>query len=154
MIDPQERVREAIAKIRERGHRLTPQRMAVLKALIAGDDHPSVAQVYERVKADFPMISLATVYQTIALLKEVDEVWELGFGDGGNRYDGLRPYPHPHLICVQCGRIVDLESEALDEIAQQVERELGYRVVDRRLDLFGVCPECQQDLQPFVFIPR
>jgi Fur family peroxide stress response transcriptional regulator len=89
------------------------------------------------------MTSLATVYKTVALLKEMGEVREIGFGGGGNRYDGYDPSPHPHLICIECGRIVDLDLPALDELPQLVAREMGYRIIEHRFDFFGVCPQCQ-----------
>jgi Fur family peroxide stress response transcriptional regulator len=141
--DPETRLEELVEKLRERNYRLTPQRMAVLNILAVSDGHPSVEQIYEQMKVDFPMTSLATVYKTVTLLKEMGEVLELGFSDGGNRYDGNKPYPHPHLICTQCGAIEDLEVGAVRDIPQQVARDTGYRIVSHRLDFFGVCPDCQ-----------
>ncbi len=143
MPDPQTRLDELIAKLRERGHRLTPQRMAVLKVLVSSKRHPSVEQIYEHVKADFPMTSLATIYKTVTLLKEMGEVLELGFSGDNNRYDGKRPYPHPHLICVKCGTIMDLEITTLSELPQEVAQRTDYRIVNHRLDFFGICPRCQ-----------
>ena len=143
MPDPQTRLEELVAKLRERNHRLTPQRLAVLKVLAASEGHPSVEQVYERIKPEFPTTSLATVYKTVTLLKEMDEVLELGFNGGSNRYDGNRPYPHSHLICTECGAIEDLEEEVLSEIPRQLAQDSGYRIVSYRLDFFGVCPRCQ-----------
>ncbi len=144
MADPQARLDELITQLKERGHRLTPQRMAVLKILAASEEHPSVEQIYERVKADFPMTSLATIYKTVTLLKEMGEVLELGFSDDSNRYDGIRPYPHPHLICIKCRNIVDPKVTTLSELPQEVARSTSYRVVSHRLDFFGICPQCQE----------
>jgi Fur family peroxide stress response transcriptional regulator len=141
--DPDTRLKELVAKLKERNHRLTPQRLAVLKILAAGEGHPSVERIYEQIRPDFPMTSLATVYKTVTLLKEMDEVLELGFNNGGNRYDGSKPYPHPHLICTQCGAIQDLEVDALSDIPRQVAQDTGYRIVSHRLDFFGICPTCQ-----------
>jgi Fur family peroxide stress response transcriptional regulator len=143
--DPDTRLKELVAKLKERNHRLTPQRLAVLKILAAGEGHPSVEQIYERLKPDFPTTSLATVYKTVTLLKEMDEVLELSFNNGGNRYDGSKPYPHPHLICTQCGAIEDLEVDALRDIPHQVAQDTGYRIVGHRLDFFGICPRCQAE---------
>jgi Fur family peroxide stress response transcriptional regulator len=91
MVEPQTRLDEMITSLKEQGHRLTPQRMAVLKILAADEGHPSVEQIYEHVKVDFPMTSLATIYKTVTLLKEMGEVLELGFSDDSNRYDGHTP---------------------------------------------------------------
>jgi Fur family peroxide stress response transcriptional regulator len=144
MADTQARLDELTVRLREQGHRLTPQRMAVLKILAVSEEHPSVERIYERVKVDFPMTSLATVYKTVTLLKEMGELLELGFSDGGNRYDGIRPYPHPHLICTQCRNIVDPEVPTLSELPQEVARSTGYRLMSHRLDFFGICPQCQE----------
>ena len=143
MVDPQVRLDELVIRLRERGHRLTPQRMAVLKVLATSQEHPSVEQIYERVKVDFPMTSLATIYKTVTLLKKMGEVWELGFSDDSNRYDGNKPYPHPHLICTRCKSIVDLEVATLSELPQEVARSTGYRILSQRLDFLGICPQCQ-----------
>jgi len=144
MADPQARLDEMTTRLKERGHRLTPQRMAVLRILAASEEHPSVEQIYERVKADFPMTSLATVYKTVTLLKEMGEVLELGFSDDCNRYDGNKPYPHPHLICIKCRNIVDPEVAALSELRQEVAQSTGYQIMSHRLDFFGICPQCQE----------
>jgi Fur family peroxide stress response transcriptional regulator len=119
--------------------------MTVLKILAASEGHPSVERVYEQIKPDFPMTSLATVYKTVTLLKEMGEVLELGFGDGSNRYDGNKPYPHPRLICTQCGAIKDLEVSGLSDVPRQVAQDTGYRIVSHRLDFFGICPKCQAE---------
>ena len=144
MADPEARLDELTTGLRERGNRLTPQRMAVLKILAASEGHPSVEQIYERVKVDFPMTSLATVYKTVTLLKEMGEVLELGFSDGSNRYDGNKPYPHPHLICTKCKNIVDPEVATLSELRQKVAQSTGYQIVSHRLDFFGICLQCQE----------
>ena len=145
MTNPQVRLNEMIANLKDQGHRLTPQRMAVLKILATSRDHPSAERIYERVKADFPMTSLATVYKTVTLLKELGEVLELGFSDDSNRYDGYRPEPHPHLICVRCRNIVDPDVNTLDRLAQEVTQTTGYQIMSHRLDFFGICPRCQQE---------
>ena len=116
MSEPKSRLQELVDNLRDQGHRLTPQRMAVLAILAESDVHPSVQDIYQQVRADFPMTSLATVYKTIALLKEMGQVLELGFGDDGSRYDGRQPTPHPHLVCVSCSRVTDWEFSRLDEL--------------------------------------
>jgi len=116
--------------------------MAVLSILAESRAHPSAQDIYQQVSVDFPMTSLATVYKTITLLKEMGQVLELGFGDDSSRYDGRQPTPHPHLICVGCKTIVDWESDLLTELAK-VARTSGYQIVGHRLDLLGLCPDCQ-----------
>ena len=143
MPNPDIRLQELVQRIRARGGRLTPQRVAVLKVLAESAGHPSVEQIYDRIKVDFPTTSLATIYKTIALLKEMGEVLELGFGDGSNRYDGNKPFAHPHLVCTQCGDIRDIDLPALADILQQVSQDVGYEIVGHRLDLYGICSRCQ-----------
>jgi len=133
-----------ISTLREHEFRITPQRIAILKVLAESKTHPSVESIYERVKPDFPTTSLATVYKTITLAKELGEVMELGFSEGGNRYDGSNPSPHPHLICLRCKKIVDPEIDLLSDMTLEVARESGFKIVNHRLDFFGVCPECQK----------
>ncbi len=143
MVDPQTRFEELVAKLREHDHRLTPQRIALLRLLAAGDGHPSASQLYEQMKDQFPTTSLGTVYKTLNVLKEIDQVLELGFSGDDNRYDGKRPYPHPHLICVRCHKILDPEVSLAHSLIQEVAQSSGYQVVGHRLDIYGLCPDCQ-----------
>jgi Fur family transcriptional regulator, peroxide stress response regulator len=132
-------------KLKQHGHRITPQRAAILKIFIESQEHPSVEQVYEQIKADFPMTSLATIYKTVTLLKEEKEILELGFANESSRYDGHKPYPHPHLMCIRCQRIIDPEIELFNELPQELAQKYGYQIVNQRVDFFGICPECQKN---------
>jgi Fur family peroxide stress response transcriptional regulator len=143
VIDSEARFEELIAKLREREYRLTPQRVALLRLLAASDGHPSASQLYDQIKAQFPTTSPATVYKTLNLLKEMDEVLELGFSDDDNRYDGNKPYPHPHLICICCRRMMDPEVSLAQSLIQKVAQSSGYQIVGHRLDFYGLCPDCQ-----------
>jgi Fur family transcriptional regulator, peroxide stress response regulator len=143
-IEPQKRVEEMLSKLKNRDFRITPQRLAILKILAASEGHPSVDAIYKEVKALFPTTSLATVYKTVSLLKELNEVLELGFPDGSNRYDGYNPVPHPHAICMTCKKIMDPELMNLDELSEEMSRKTGYKIFHHRLDFFGLCPDCQQ----------
>jgi Fur family peroxide stress response transcriptional regulator len=144
MDDPlQERFEQMLSRLKENALRITPQRLAVLKILAFSDDHPTVESVYEQVKKKFPTTSLATVYKTVAVLKKMNEVLELGFPDGSNRYDGIRPFPHPHLICTGCQQILDPDLASLKELRREIGKETGYKILSHRLDFFGLCPKCQ-----------
>jgi Fur family peroxide stress response transcriptional regulator len=131
MAESQTRLEKVITRLREQGHRLTPQRMAVLKVVIGNKKHPSAEQIYERVKVDFPMTSLATIYKTLAVLKEMGEVLEID--------------PHPHLICIKCSSIKDVDVTGLDGLPRKVAQKTGYRIVSHRFDFFGICPQCQEN---------
>ena len=130
-----------LARLKNAGHRITPQRLAIVKILIDSGEHPSVEQIYRRVRKDFPTTSLATVYNTLERLKEMEEVLELPFS-GGSRYDGRDPRPHPHLRCTVCGAIEDLDID-LGPAVEEVAAERGYADVHHRLEFYGVCPRCQ-----------
>jgi len=138
------RLAELAENLRKRNYRMTPQRMAVLKTMVMSDEHLSADQIYRQVRADFTMTSLATVYKTMAMLKEAGEVFELGPGGDGKRYDVSRPYPHPHLICLTCGRTVDPEISFDEAFLQEAVKVSGYRITSYRFELFGICPACQQ----------
>ena len=144
LIEPQKRVEEMLCKLKSRDFRITSQRLAILRILAASDGHPSVDAIYKEVKALFPTTSLATVYKTVSLLKELNEVLELGFPDGSNRYDGYNPVPHPHAICMKCKKIMDPELMNIDALSEEMSRKTGYKIFHHRLDFFGLCPECQQ----------
>ena len=136
------RVQQIVDRLRERGHRLTPQRYAVLRALVEGGEHPSAAQLFQRVTEDYPMMSPATVYKTLDTLKAAGEVLELEFRDGPNRYDANLPNAHPHVVCTRCGRIDDVMDERLDPSVAEVAAQTGYQVRGYRLDFYGLCPSC------------
>jgi Fur family peroxide stress response transcriptional regulator len=142
--NPQKRLDEILSKLRQREFRITPQRIAILKAFLRSDEHPSVEQVHTQVKITFPTTSLATVYKTVNLLKEIGEILELSFPEGSNRYDGRKPYPHPHLICTKCQAILDPKVSSVDQMTAEIEQSSGYRILSHQLEFFGVCPACQK----------
>ena len=142
MTDCQARIHAILGKLRESDHKITPQRLAVVKILAESNGHPSVEQIYEQLKGDFPTMSLATVYRNVMLMKSMGEVLELGFADSGNRYDGNKPYPHPHVICIRCKKIIDPDLDTLKDMTQEVSEETGFKIITHRVDFFGVCREC------------
>ena len=134
------RIREMLNKLREKSFRVTPQRYAVVRVLSESKNHPSVERIYEEVKADFPTTSLATIYKTINLLKDVGEVTELEFSHGSSR----NPHPHPHLICLQCNDIVDPDVDTLHDLPKDLAKKTGFKILYQRMDFFGICPICQK----------
>jgi Fur family peroxide stress response transcriptional regulator len=143
-MNPREaRVRELTRRLTERGYRLTPQRLCLLDALVDTETHPTAEALFERVRETCPTTSRATIYKTLETLKELGEVLELEFRDGSNRYDGVRPEAHPHLICTRCGKIEDLELPGLEELPRRAAEQSGYRISSYRCDLFGLCTDCQ-----------
>ena len=136
------RLDNLLAKLKNTGHRATPQRLAILGILAESREHPSADQIYRQMRKNFPTTSLATVYNTLECLREMGEVLELP-SSGGSRYDGRNPSPHPHLVCTLCGTIEDLDIHlrpAVDEVAAS----RGYANVHYRLEFYGVCPRCRR----------
>jgi Fur family peroxide stress response transcriptional regulator len=148
--ETKERLNRIIDRMRRAGCRITPQRREVLQILTDSKEHLTAEQVYERLKVDFPTTSLATVYNTLALLTSMGEVLELSFGEGSKRYDANSPSPHPHLVCVECGEIadiVDIELEGVDDLVRQVETRIRFEMLNYRIDFFGICQKCQRAKQ-------
>jgi Fur family transcriptional regulator, peroxide stress response regulator len=138
------RLQQMIERLKLSDCRITPQRYAVLNVLASSSDHPSAESIHAKLVEHYPTMSLATVYKTISLLKREGEILELEFSDLGNRYDGKKPYPHPHVICTECGKIIDPSHLNLDEITSKMMVETGFIILTHRLDFYGLCPECQR----------
>jgi Fur family peroxide stress response transcriptional regulator len=119
----------------------------MLRIIAKSEGHPSAEQIYEQIKADFPTTSPATIYKTLSLLKDMGEVLELTFASVGSRYDGNKPYPHPHVICTKCSQILDPEFPAMDELAKEMAHQTGYEITHHQLNFFGLCPRCQKEGQ-------
>ena len=142
-VNIEQRFNQMLSKLKKHDFRLTPQRLAVLKVLAVSKGHPTVERIYESVRAEFPTTSIATIYKTVNLLKQLNEVLELGFPDGSNRYDGNKPYPHPHVICTKCKKILDPNLGSLKDLTKEVIKETGFLILNHRVDFFGTCRDCQ-----------
>ena len=129
-------------ELRQRGLRVTPQRLAIIEVLYADRSHPSADQIFQRVRASFPTVSLATVYNTLNTLKTSGFLSEVALENAGSRFD-TNTTPHPHLICVRCGTIIDPEESELTGALERVAKQYGFKPVGQRLDVFGICPDCQ-----------
>ena len=143
MVQVSTRFDQMLSKLKEHNHRITPQRLAILSILATGEDHPSAEMIYRRIKREFPFTSFATVYKTIAVMKEMGEILELEFSQDSNRYDGARPYPHPHLICTKCKKILDADPDRFNQLKLEIIKETGFQLISHRLDFFGICSDCQ-----------
>ena len=137
------RLVEMKGALAEKGVSLTPRRSRLLEALIDSRNHPGVSEIHQDVRRYFPGTSLATIYNTIDLLKDAGQVLEIEFSGAANRYDGWRPEPHTHLICDECGRIEDLDMEEVSEPIEAISASTGYEVTHSRSDYYGVCPDCK-----------
>jgi Fur family peroxide stress response transcriptional regulator len=145
MVDPEIRTQEIVRKLRKSNQKITPQRLAIIRILSISEGHPSVEDIYDQLQRDFPGVSRATIYRNIMLIKSLGEVLELGFPDGSNRYDGNKPYPHPHVICIKCKKIIDPDLSSLKDMTREISQESGFEILSYRLDFFGLCPQCRKN---------
>lgn len=120
----------------EAGLKMTGQRKTILKILDESKDHPSVEDVYDRAKGEDASISIATVYRTLSLLDELDLVIRHEFQEGYSRYE-LNWDHHHHLIDLDSGEVVEFQNNDLEKLKVKIAEELGYELVDHRLELYG-----------------
>ena len=144
MLDSQTRFEELITALKERDYRLTPQRVELIRLIAISEGHPSAAQLFAKIKNQFPTMSHATVYKTLALLKEMNQVLEIDLRDDSH-YDGNRHQPHPHLICMKCNQIVDGDLDIDVSAIKRLEEVSGYQIVRPQIAFYGLCPKCRAD---------
>ena len=120
------------------GMRMTEQRRVIAQVLTQSDDHPDVEEVHRRSVLKDAGISIATVYRTVRLFEEAGILTRHDFGDGRARYEPASDDHHDHLIDIQSGQVIEFTNEAIEELQREVARKLGYKLVDHRLELYGV----------------
>ena len=120
------------------GMRMTGQRRVIARILSESDDHPDVEVLYRRAVLEDAGISIATVYRTVKLFEEAGILTRHDFGDGRSRYETISEDHHDHLIDLQSGKVIEFSNDAIEELQRQVAEKLGYRLVDHRLELYGV----------------
>ncbi len=120
----------------EAGLKMTGQRRVILKVLDTAKDHPSVEDVYGRAKKIDQSISIATVYRTLSLLDELDVVTRHEFQEGYSRYE-VNEEHHHHLVDLETGKVIEFQNEELEVLKEKIAQELGYELVDHRLELYG-----------------
>ena len=125
----------------ERGLRITEQRRVIAKVLSEATDHPDVEALHERASAIDPKISIATVYRTVRLFEEAGILDRHDFGDGRARYEAAPEAHHDHLIDVETGKVIEFVDPELEQLQKQIAERLGFRLVDHRMELYGVALE-------------
>lgn len=122
----------------EKGMRMTDQRRVIARVLSQADDHPDVEEVYRRATIIDPHISIATVYRTVRLFEEAGILERHDFRDGRSRYEQVSERHHDHLINVESGEVIEFRSEDIEKLQVEIARKLGFRLIDHRLELYGV----------------
>lgn len=125
----------------EKGLRITEQRRVIARVLSESDDHPDVEKLHERAAAIDPGISIATVYRTVRLFEEAGILERHDFGDGRARYEAAPESHHDHLIDVETGKVIEFVDPELEQLQRQIAEKLGFRLVDHRMELYGVAIE-------------
>ncbi|MGQ9364766.1 Fur family transcriptional regulator [Azospirillum sp. ST 5-10] len=121
-----------------KGLKMTDQRRVISRVLSESTDHPDVEEVHRRAVALDPRISIATVYRTMRLFEDAQVIERLDFGDGRARYEEKKDEHHDHLINLESGEVVEFTNDELERLKEAIARELGYRLVGHRLELYAV----------------
>ncbi len=132
---------ELVSSLREEGFRITPQRIAIVDYLLKTIDHPSADSIHMVIQKKYPMVSLSTVYKTLELLKEKRLVNEIEV-DGEARFDAHTD-EHINLVCMNCGKIDDVDEDILKDIQIRAARKSKYLVLKSSFELFGYCSNCK-----------
>ncbi|MFC2013287.1 Fur family transcriptional regulator [Chloroflexota bacterium] len=144
-LDVRRTEREIIANLRRHGYKLTPQRQAVIETIASGQDHLTPAEVYEKVLQHHPNIGLVTIYRTLDILAKLDLICELHAGSSCHSYIISAPEHHHHLICSNCGKVVDFSGYDLGGLEQRLSLETGFDIEDHLLEFVGLCQACQKE---------
>jgi len=127
-----------------RGLRSTEQRRLIIDTLFTAREHVTIDRLLEQVRATDPKVGYATVYRTLKLLTECGVAFERRFGDGLARYElADEASHHDHLICVDCGAIVEFEEDRIEALQEAVAEKYGYELRSHKHEMYGVCPDCQ-----------
>ena len=130
-----------IEALRSKGYKATAQRIAICRIALNSRAHPSAQQVYDEVKKIHPTVSLATVYKTLEVLRDLDLVQQINFSKGQARFDSYMN-PHINLICLKCGTITDLDDITVKEITRKVAAATKFKPTGQRMDVYGICQKC------------
>jgi len=125
----------------EKNMRMTEQRRVIARVLSTSADHPDVEELHRRAHAVDPHISIATVYRTVRLFEEAGIIDRLDFRDGRSRYEEHSDDHHDHLIDMKTGKVVEFVDAEIEALQEAIARKLGYRLVDHRLELYGMPTE-------------
>ena len=131
-----------IEKYKDKGLRLTPQRIAILKFLEGNTSHPTAEDIYKKVKKEYPTISFATVYNTLQTLRETGDVLEITIDPARKHYDPELT-PHNHIVCTECNEMMDVFVDYSSVLRLPSKILKDFQVVRNHVDFYGLCRECQ-----------
>jgi Fur family ferric uptake transcriptional regulator len=131
--------------LKRHGYKLTPQRRAVISAIASSPDHLTPSALYQKVRQYFPTIGLAAIYRTLDILVKLELVCELHAGGSCRSYTAAAPGHHHHLICTDCGEVIDFSGYHLAELEERLCRETGFEIEGHLLEFTGRCQNCQKN---------
>jgi Fur family peroxide stress response transcriptional regulator len=129
--------------LREKGFKVTPQRLAIYSMLAGTKAHPNAEMIFKELQPLYPTMSLATVYKTMDILAQLGLAQVLNAGEDSFRYDA-NTKNHPHVRCTECGRVDDLEEIDDQVFLAQVKENTSYKITGRQFYFYGICPACQK----------
>jgi Fur family transcriptional regulator, ferric uptake regulator len=133
-----------IEKLREKGYRMTPQRLMILAAIENSDEHISAEEIYAQVVAKYSNVNISTVYRTLELLKKLNMVYEIDLGEGRIRYHAEGSGHHHHLVCQECGTVIDIDEATLSSLREVLMRDYHFQAELRHVGIFGICEKCRK----------
>lgn len=136
-----QQLEELVSSLREEGFRITPQRVSIVEYLLKTEDHPSAEHIHKVIQKKYPMVSLSTVYKTLDLLKQKKLVNEIEV-EGETRFDAHTD-AHINLVCMNCGKIEDVDEDTLKDIQIKAAKKSKYLILKGNFELFGYCSNCK-----------
>lgn len=131
--------------LRQEGHRVTPERFEVLDAVMTASGHFDADELFFNLKKNGSKVSRATVYNTLDILETCDLVFKTRLKDHGSRYEkAFGRAHHDHLVCVQCGKIVEFTDDNIERSQEAVAKKFKFRLISHSHQIFGVCPDCKK----------
>lgn len=132
--------------LRKHGYKFTPQRRVVIQAIASSQDHLTPAAIYEKVHQQHPNIGLVTIYRTLDILTKLGLICELHAGGSCHSYTTSASEHHHHLICSNCGKVIDFSGYDLSLLEQRLSVETGFEINDHLLEFTGLCQACQKEV--------
>ena len=136
--------RDIAGELANQGYRMTPQRLMILSAIENSDDHISAEEIYAQIVAKYPNVNISTVYRTLELLERLGLVTKTDLREGRVRYHPVEKGHHHHLICRECGAIIDLDESLLTSLKSTLLREYKFSADLRHLAILGRCINCSR----------
>ena len=133
-----------VDKLKKLGYRLTPQRLMIVSAIENSHDHISAEEIYSQVVGKYPNVNISTIYRTLELLAQLGLVTETDLGGGRVRYHPADKGHHHHLVCQECGAVIDLHESVLSPLKDALLREYDFIADLRHLGIFGRCVKCRK----------